>query len=517
MKQRKSKTPPKRGTTIPTTNKGGVTKRNAARSSSPLRVCIYLSSFFVTDGVTITLRDVVRHLTEKEGGEVMVITADAPSCASIEEYQNLPAHKGKVKVHVFPGGKIPKDDIMYYIGLSLREDTKRAIEEFKPTVLHIANPDPHAGMLVNWMNRDHPDVAIVATLHSHYVELVSFYNFALLESFLKRVVIWGMRQMYDLIPATYVPSQDAKDKYMNYGWKTNLRIWGRGVDDEELNPSRRSSDWRTKHGGLEDSDICILWVGRLVPEKRPVLWAECVQAVADELSQENDHRRVHGVCVGDGPDWLLKEIKGNRPAIECIGFKSGPELAEAFASGDIFLFPSEVETFGRVTLEACASGKPCIVDKGCGGHLVTDGVNGFTVPTGGGLDDYLGPLRRLVKDDELRKDYGDGARLVALGYTKVGMQEAIVKIYRENLLEQKGMVRKSWYPAATFIIGYIWQIVYFVLEFALVATQFKDSVFDQVTSNKNGGGKQPPVPFQYMVGGIVMLFGSLTWYNLTKL
>ncbi len=50
-----------------------------------------------------------------------------------------------------------------------------------------------------------------------------------------------------------------------------------------------------------------------------------------------------------------------------------------------------------------------------------------------------------------------------------------------------------------------------------MATQFKDSVFDQVTSNKNGGGKQPPVPFQYMVGGIVMLFGSLTWYNLTKL
>ncbi len=40
----------------------------------------------------------MRHLTEKEGGEVMVITADAPSCASIEEYQNLPAHKGKVKV-----------------------------------------------------------------------------------------------------------------------------------------------------------------------------------------------------------------------------------------------------------------------------------------------------------------------------------------------------------------------------------------------------------------------------------
>ncbi len=35
---------------------------------------------------------------------------------------------------------------MYYIGLSLSNDTKQAIEEFKPTIVHIANPDPLAGM-----------------------------------------------------------------------------------------------------------------------------------------------------------------------------------------------------------------------------------------------------------------------------------------------------------------------------------------------------------------------------------
>ncbi len=51
----------------------------------------------LTQGVTITLRDVVRHVTE-EGGEVMVVTAGAPSHDTIEEYQNVPAHKGKVKV-----------------------------------------------------------------------------------------------------------------------------------------------------------------------------------------------------------------------------------------------------------------------------------------------------------------------------------------------------------------------------------------------------------------------------------
>jgi glycosyltransferase involved in cell wall biosynthesis len=53
----------------------------------------------------------------------------------------------------------------------------------------------------------------------------------------------------------------------------------------------------------------------------------------------------------------------------------------------VFLFPSDVETFGNVTLEALASGCPCVVEEKCGGHLVTHGVNGFTCPAG--IDDII--------------------------------------------------------------------------------------------------------------------------------
>lgn len=53
--------------------------------------------------------------------------------------------------------------------------------------------------------------------------------------------------------------------------------------------------------------------------------------------------------------------------------------AEVYASVDLFVFPSEVETFGNVTLEALASGVPCIASAGCSGHLVYHGVNGFVV------------------------------------------------------------------------------------------------------------------------------------------
>lgn len=52
-------------------------------------------------------------------------------------------------------------------------------------------------------------------------------------------------------------------------------------------------------------------------------------------------------------------------------------ITEVYASVDLFVFPSEVETFGNVTLEALASGTPVIASSGCSGHLVFHGVNGF--------------------------------------------------------------------------------------------------------------------------------------------
>ena len=57
-------------------------------------------------------------------------------------------------------------------------------------------------------------------------------------------------------------------------------------------------------------------------------------------------------------------------------------LAEAYASADILLFPSAVETFGNVTLEAIAGGCPGVVESKCGGHLIENGRNGYCCPEG---------------------------------------------------------------------------------------------------------------------------------------
>jgi glycosyltransferase involved in cell wall biosynthesis len=72
----------------------------------------------------------------------------------------------------------------------------------------------------------------------------------------------------------------------------------------------------------------------------------------------------HLAFVGDGP--YLKELRQLLPGAAFTGYLAGLELARAFASSDVFLFPSTTDTFGNVILEALASGVPCVVSMKAG-------------------------------------------------------------------------------------------------------------------------------------------------------
>lgn len=126
------------------------------------------------------------------------------------------------------------------------------------------------------------------------------------------------------------------------------QIWGRGVDLERFSPARRSMAFRRRLGA-RDGDILVIWVGRLVPEKRPDIWRDVLKKLKDE------GHRVRGVVVGVGP---CQTMFDDIPYVSVMGWLSGLDLAEAYASCDLLLFPSDVETFGNVTLEALGSGIP---------------------------------------------------------------------------------------------------------------------------------------------------------------
>jgi len=105
--------------------------------------------------------------------------------------------------------------------------------------------------------------------------------------------------------------------------------------------------------------------------------------------------------VGDGP--YREELQENIPNAIFTGYLHGEELALAYASADVFVFPSTTDTYGNVVIEALASGIPCVVsDAGGPRGLVEDGKTGF-VTRARDLMDFCAKTMLLVEDPQLRK------------------------------------------------------------------------------------------------------------------
>lgn len=101
-----------------------------------------------------------------------------------------------------------------------------------------------------------------------------------------------------------------------------------------------------------------------------------------------------------------KKQKKIFPSGHFTGFATGEDLAKAYASSDVFLFPSHTETFGNVTLEAMASGLPCLVADAIGSKsLVDDGVNGKWAEKQN-VKDFTEKLEWLTSDENRMKEMG---------------------------------------------------------------------------------------------------------------
>jgi glycosyltransferase involved in cell wall biosynthesis len=111
------------------------------------------------------------------------------------------------------------------------------------------------------------------------------------------------------------------------------------------------------------------------------------------------------------------------------GARSGTELAEHYASADLFPFPSLTETFGNVVTEALASGLAVVAfDYAAARQYVHDGVNGLLAPVGDRAA-FLAGTARLARDPELRARVRASAAAVAreLTWERAGEQlEAVL-------------------------------------------------------------------------------------------
>ena len=143
--------------------------------------------------------------------------------------------------------------------------------------------------------------------------------------------------------------------------------WVRGVDTSRFDPDLRAA-------AAYPGEIKVLYAGRLSREKG-------VELLADSfLAAREQDPRLHLLLAGGGPEeeWLAERLG---EAATFLGWLHGTDLPRAYASADIFLFPSATDTYGQVVVEAQASGLPVIaVDAGGPRDLIEDGNSGLLRP-----------------------------------------------------------------------------------------------------------------------------------------
>ncbi len=170
----------------------------------------------------------------------------------------------------------------------------------------------------------------------------------------------------------------------------------------ELLPSKLSL--RSQLRIRDQAAPVVLFVGRLIPKKQPLLLLEAFRRVRED-------RPCSLLVVGSGEleEAMRRKIRDEQiPDVYFAGFMGQTDLPRAYASADILVLPSiRHETWGMVVAEAMNFGLPIIAsDKvGSAADLVRNGVNGYVVSA---LDpsELTSRLDELVSDSELRKGFG---------------------------------------------------------------------------------------------------------------
>lgn len=372
----------------------------------PRRIALFTGNYVnVVDGVSLTLNRLAAAVLDR-GDDITVFAPDAFR-RSLEPTGRL------VWMPSIPFYAQPEYRLAAGFGF------RRALARYQPDLIHIATPDRLGYNALRWAKRH--GVTTVASFHSNLVSYLDYMG----PLHPGEKWAWAyFKNFYGSCAHTYVPTESMAAELRAHGIDADMRIWDRGVDPERFNPGRRSAAFRQRHGIGED-EVVVVFVARLRWEKGLKVLAEVIQG----LEQRGvPHRSVIvGKGIGEASlrEWL--------PNTVFTGHLEGNELAEAYASSDIFLYPSETDTFGNVTLEAMASGLATICADAPGAkNLVVDGVTGaLAVPRS--VESFLEHTERVLTDAELRRGMAQAALERSRRYTWDAAMGRLMGYYDELL------------------------------------------------------------------------------------
>ncbi|MBY6413578.1 glycosyltransferase family 1 protein [Rhodococcus sp. BP-252] len=367
-----------------------------------MRVAIVAESFLPNmNGVTNSILRVLEHL-ERGGHDAMVVAPDNPAGKPRADVEH-----GRVPVNRVPAVMVPKVSSLP-VGVP-GPGLTATIRAFEPDVVHLASPFLlGAGGLAAANRIGVPAVAVYQTDVAGFAES---YGLGLTS---KAAWRWT-RRVHRGAARTLAPSSSAVEALEHHG-VPRVHRWARGVDAVRFAPSARRETLRRRWS--PDGKMIIGFVGRLAPEKH----VERLASIADD---------VQLVVVGDGPE--RHALEKLMPSAIFLGQLGGDELAQAYASFDVFVHPGEHETFCQAVQEALASGIPVIgPDAGGPRDLITHCRNGYLLPVDR-FAELLPSAVAALRSPVTRARFGEAARKSVLHRTWPAICDELLGHYDDVL------------------------------------------------------------------------------------
>ena len=309
------------------------------------RVAILADGIGSTHGVTRTIEEIRQRGVP--GFEIEVLGTDP------EVDRRLPAVT-EIDVPFYPGLRIGVP------GLPVAVQTLAGVSGQGYDAIHVCSPGP-AGVVGALVSR----ALNLPLVGSYHTELTAYAGLRSGEQRVADAMAMAVSAFYGACDVVLSPSPAADDALAAIGMgRERVLRWDRGVDTSRFDPALREP-------ALLPGAVNVLYSGRITREKGAELLADTF------LLARAREPRLHLVLAGGGPEQEhLRERLGEHATF--LGWLEGEELARAYASADIFLFPSATDTFGQVILEAQASGLPVIaVARGGPLSLIQDRVSGL--------------------------------------------------------------------------------------------------------------------------------------------
>ncbi|SFM45829.1 Glycosyltransferase involved in cell wall bisynthesis [Gracilibacillus orientalis] len=330
-----------------------------------------------TDGVVTRLTNSIRYFLNN-GHQVTVIAPDL----GVSEFEGA-------KVIGLPARKLP-----FYRSKPFalpNHRVKKLLLECSPDIVHVVNPALLGASGVYYAKKI--NFPLIASYHTQVPKYAEYYHL----SMLKGLLWWYFRKLHKKASLNLCTSHVVKEELEQQNFN-DVHVWKRGVDNNLFHPDKSDPKVRDRlTNGMDDKKL-LLYVGRLAPEKE----IEKIRTVLEQSDQ------FVFAIVGDGPHRapLEQHFQGTNTVF--TGFMHGEELAKAYASADVFVFPSTTETLGLVLMEAMASGLPIVAaDSGPTREQIEHDKHGLLYNPES-VESFKKTVLRL-EDEALRKYLGETA------------------------------------------------------------------------------------------------------------